>query len=141
MSEKRPTSAGGKQYLMIIVDDYSRMEWPYFLERKSNVPTYFERLMGDVSATGVPSTVWCVCSDNATKFVRAEFVELLDRGIRREYIPVGLPDHNGMVERHIAMTLELTMASCLEASRLFGDTRSPATGPSGPWRASTRATC
>ena len=33
LSGERPTSAGGAQY-MKIVDDYSWMGWPYFLERK-----------------------------------------------------------------------------------------------------------
>ena len=56
-------------------------------------------------------------------------MELLDRrAIRRKYIPVGSPTHNGVVE-HIAMTLDLAMASCPEAPRLFGDTRLPSTGP------------
>ena len=45
------------------------------------------------------------------------------------YIPVGSSKHNGVVERHISMTLELAMTSCLEAPRLFGDTKLPSTGP------------
>ena len=68
--------------------------------------------------------------DNGTEFVRTEFVELPDRrGIHREYIPVGVPEQNVVVERHIAVTLEFAMASCLEAPRLFGDSRLPSTGP------------
>ena len=129
LSGKRPTSAAGAQYLMI-VDDYSRIRWPYFLERKSDVPAAFARFLADVNATGVSSTVECVRSDNGTEFVRVEFVKLLDhRGIQREYIPVSSPKHNGVVEQHIAMTLELARASCLEAPRLFGDARLPSTGP------------
>ena len=30
LSGQQPRSAGGVEYLMIIVDDYSRMGWPYF---------------------------------------------------------------------------------------------------------------
>ena len=105
---------------MIIEDDYSRVGWPYFLKRKSDTPVAFERFLADVNATGVPSIVECVRSHNATEFVWAELVELLDRrGIRREYIPVGLPKQNDVVDRHIAMTLE----------GLFGDMRLPATRP------------
>ena len=130
LSRKRPTSAGGAQYLMTIVDDYSRMGWPYFLKRKSDVPTAFERFLADVNATRIPSTVECVRSDNGAELVRAEFVELLDRrGLSREYILVGLPKHNGVVERHIAMTVEFARISWLEAPRLFGDARLPSTGP------------
>ena len=31
LSGQQPRSAGGAEYLMMIVDDYSRMGWPYFL--------------------------------------------------------------------------------------------------------------
>ena len=85
LSGKRPTSAGGAQYLMMIVDDYSRMECPYLQTRKSNIPAALQRFLTEVNATGVPSTVACVRSDNGPECVRAEFVELLDRrGIRYE---------------------------------------------------------
>ncbi|CAN0487258.1 unnamed protein product, partial [Laminaria digitata] len=50
-------------------------------------------------------------------------------GIRREYTPVASPKHDGVVERRIACTLELAMASCLEAKRLFDGEKLPATGP------------
>ena len=99
------------------------------MKRKPDVQAAFVRFLTDVNATGVPSTVECVRSDNDTEFVRPEFVKRLDRrGIRREYVPVRSPKHNGVVDRHIAMTLELTMASRLEARRLFGGARLPPTG-------------
>ena len=66
--------------------------------------------------------------DNGTEFTKPEFVALLnDRGIGREYTPVNPPDHDGVVERQIAMTLELAMASRLEAPRWFGDAKMPPT--------------
>ena len=140
LSGKLPTSAGGAQYLIMIVDDYWRMGCPYFLKRKSDVSAVFARFLADVNATDVPSTVECVRSDDRTELVRAEFVELLDpRGIRCEYILVGSPKHNGVVERHIAMALELAMASCLEDPRSFGDARLPSTGPL--WAEACKYTC
>ena len=94
----------------------------------------------DVNATGVSSTVECVRSDNGTEFVRAEVVELVDRrGIRREYIPVGSPKYNGVVERHKTMTLELTMGSSLDAFRLFDDARLSSTGPL--WAEACKCAC
>ena len=128
LSGKQPTSAGGAQYLMMIVDDYSRMGWPYFLKRKSDVPVAFAGFLADINAKGVPSIVECLRSDNGTEFVKPEFVAMLNaRGIRREYTPVGSPKHDGVVERRIAMTLELGMASRLEAPRLFHDAKLPPT--------------
>ena len=49
------------------------------------------------------------------------------RGIRREYTPVKSPKHDGVVERRVAMTLELAIASSLEAPSLFGDAKMPQT--------------
>ena len=116
--------------MMMIVDDYSRMGWPYFLKRKSDVPMAFAGFLADVNAKGVPSIVEYIRSDNGTEFTKPEFVALLnERGIRREYTPVNSPKHDGVVERRIAMTLELAMASRLEAPRLFRDAQMPPTQP------------
>ena len=110
-SGQQPRSAGGAQYLMMIVDDYSRVGWPYFLKRKSKVLIAFAGFRADINATGAPSTVECIRSDNGTAFTKSEFVALLnERGIRREYKPVNSPKHDGVVERRIPMTLELAMA-------------------------------
>ena len=130
LSGKQPTSAGGAEYLMMIVDDYSRLGWPYFLRRKSDVPEVFAAFLADINAKGRPSIVECLRSDNGTEFLKAQFVAMLNHyGIRREHTPVGSPKHDGVVERRIAMTLELAMASRLEAPRLFGDAKMPSTQP------------
>ena len=105
LSGQQFTSAGGAQYLMV-VDDYSRMECPYFLKRKSDVPLAFAGFLADINARGAPSIVECIHSDNGTEFTKPEFAALLnERGIRREYTPVNSPKHDGVVERRIAMTL------------------------------------
>ena len=130
LSGQQPRSAGGAQYLMMIVDDYSRTEWPYFLKRKSDVPMASASFLADINARGTPSIVECIRSDNVGEFTKPEFVALFnDRGIRREYTPVNSPKHDGVVERRIAMTLELGMAPRLVASRLFGDAKRPPTQP------------
>ena len=130
LSRQQPRSAGGAEYIMIIVDDYSRMGWPYFLNRKSDVPMAFVGLLADIIARGTPSIVECIRSDNDTEYTKPKFVALFNnRGICREYTPVNPPKHDGVVERRIAMTVELAMASRLEAPRLFGDAKMPPTQP------------
>ena len=127
---QQPRSAVGAEYLMMFVDDCSRKGWPYFFKRKSDVPMAFAGSLADINARGTPSIVECIRSDNGTEFTKPEFVALLnDRGIRREYTPVNSPKHDGVVERRIAMTLELAMASRLEAPRLFSDAKTPPTQP------------
>ena len=115
---------------MMIVDDYSRMGWPYFFKRKSDVPMAFAGFPADINARGTPSIVECIRSGNGTEFTKPEFVAILtDRGTRREYTPVNSPKHDGVGERRIAMTLKLAMASRLEAPRLFGDAKMTPTQP------------
>lgn len=56
-------------------------------------------------------------------------MELLDRrGIRREYTLVASTKHNGVAEQKIAGTLELSIASCLNVSRLFDAATLQSTG-------------
>ena len=128
LSGQPPRSAGSAEYLMMIVDDYSRMRWPYFFKRKCDVPMGFTVFLADINARGTLSIVECIRSDNGTESIQPEFVALFsNRGIRREYTPVNCPKHDGVVERQIAMTLELAMASRLEAPRLFRDAKMPPT--------------
>ena len=99
LSGQQHTSAGGAQYLMMIVDDYPWMGWPYFLKRKSDVPMAFAGFLTDFKASGASSIVECIRSDNGTGSSRPLFVSLLNaRGIRREYTPVNSPKHDGVVE-------------------------------------------
>ncbi|CAM9512874.1 unnamed protein product, partial [Laminaria digitata] len=108
LSGKRPPSAGGALYLMMIVDDFSRFGWPYFLKKKSDAALVFAAFLAYIRADGCPSVVACVRSDNGTEFLSTEFVAMLDsHGIRREYMPVASPKHDGVVERRIACMLEL----------------------------------
>ena len=128
LSGQQSTSAGGAQFLMMIVDHYSRLGWSYCLKWKSDVPKAFAVFLADINAKGVPSVVECLCSDNGTEFTKAEFVELLNRhGIRREHRDVN--SHDGVVERRIAMTLEHAMVSRLDDPRPIGDARMPVMQP------------
>ena len=123
-SGKQPTSAGGAEYLMMIVDDYSRLGWPYFLKRKSDVPNVLAGFLADINAKSRPSTVEYLRSDNGSELFIPEFVAMLNHhGIRREHTTVGSPKHDGVVERRIAITLGLAVASRLEPPRLLGDAR------------------
>ena len=100
VSGQQPRSAGGVGYLMMIVDDYWRIGWPYLLKRKSDVPMAFTGFLADTNARGTPSIVECIRSDNGTSFTKPDYVPFLDdRGIRRYYTPVNSPKHDGVVER------------------------------------------
>ena len=78
LSGKRPSTSGGHHYLMMIVDDFSRFGWTYFLKEKSDVPAGFTGFLADIRAQGIPSIVECLRSENITGFPKGEFVTLLD---------------------------------------------------------------
>jgi hypothetical protein len=40
----RVRSMGGKWYVLVIIDDYSRYSWVFFLESKDEVFEYFQSL-------------------------------------------------------------------------------------------------
>ena len=94
------------------------------------MPAVFAGFLADTRAQGTPSVVECLRSDNGTEFTKGEFVTPLDHHrIRREYTPVDSPKYDGVVGRRIAVYLEASMASCLEAPRLFGGVHLQPTGP------------
>lgn len=114
LSEKRLRSPGSEGCLMMIVDDFSRIAWPYFLKKKSAVPAVFARFLLGILAQGTPSTVKRLDSDNRTQCTNQEFVALPDHHrIRCECTPVDSSKHNGVAEHGIAITVELAMASRL----------------------------
>lgn len=129
-SPQRPVSAGDVQFLIVIFDDYSQKGRPYFLKRKSDVPMAVAGVVVDINANGVSSIVRCVIWENGTEFSKPEIVAWLNEpGIRRKCSLVGFPKHYGVVERWIAMTLGLGMASRFDDAVLFGEFNMPPTQP------------
>ena len=63
---KLPASFGRHQYPMMIVDDFSRFGWTYFLKEKSDVPAVFTGFLADIRAEGTSTIVECLRSDNGT---------------------------------------------------------------------------
>jgi hypothetical protein len=41
----RVRSAGGKQYVLVVVDDYSRYEWVFFIEEKREMFGFVQDLV------------------------------------------------------------------------------------------------
>jgi transposase InsO family protein len=77
----RVRSMGGKWYVLVIVDDYSRYSWVFFLESKDEVFEHFWNL--DLSLSNEhPNCLKAIRSDNRTKFRNASFNQFcLEHGI------------------------------------------------------------
>jgi transposase InsO family protein len=74
-------SMGGKWYVLVIVDDYSRYSWVFFLESKDEVFEHFQSLALRLNNEH-PNCLKVIHSDNGTEFRNASFDEFcLEHGI------------------------------------------------------------
>ena len=73
LSGKPPPSAAGMMFLMMVADDFSRLDWSYFL-KKSYTAFVFAKCLADIRADCCSSVVERVNSGNDSEFLSAEFV-------------------------------------------------------------------
>ena len=92
-------SIGGNKYGPVIVDDYSRFTWVFFVYDKSEVQgkvkTFIRRAQREFRLP-----IKKVRSDNGTEFCNTNVEEFLDEeGIKHEFSAPYTPQQNGVVER------------------------------------------
>jgi hypothetical protein len=81
----RVRSMGGKWYVLVIVDDYSRYSWVFFLESKDQVFEHF-RLLALMLNNEHPNCLKAFHSENGTEFRNASFDEFcLEHGIDQQF--------------------------------------------------------
>jgi transposase InsO family protein len=81
----RVRSMGGKWYVLVIVDDYSRYSWVFFLESKDQVFEHF-RLLALMLNNEHPNCLKAFRSENGTEFRNASFDEFcLEHGIDQQF--------------------------------------------------------
>jgi transposase InsO family protein len=94
----RVRSMGGKWYVLVIVDDYSRYSWVFFLESKDEVFKHFQSLALRLNNEH-PNFLKVICSDNVTEFRNASFDEFcLEHGIDHQFSALRVPQQNGVME-------------------------------------------
>jgi transposase InsO family protein len=77
----RVRSMGGKWYVLVIVDDYSRYSWVFFLESKDEVFQHFWSLALRLNNRH-PNCLKAICSDNGSEFSNASFNQFcLEHGV------------------------------------------------------------
>ncbi|KAI3746522.1 hypothetical protein L6452_08956 [Arctium lappa] len=95
----RTQSVGGKKYVLVIVDDYSRYTWVKFLRSKDET---LELLITFLKTTKVKMQrqVKFLRTDNGTEFKNNIVDEYLESvGISHQYYAARTPEQNGVVER------------------------------------------
>jgi transposase InsO family protein len=94
----RVHSMGGKWYVLVIVDDYSRYSWVFYLESKDEVFKQFQRL--DLRLNNEYSNyLKAIHSDNGTEFRNASFNQFcLEHGVDQQFSAPRVPQQNGVME-------------------------------------------
>ncbi|CAM9911303.1 unnamed protein product, partial [Sphacelaria rigidula] len=89
-------SRGGKSYMMIVRDDYSRQTRSFFLRTKDEPVQYFSKYIAEIH----PRKIEKVRNDGGGEFLEGAFEELCDREkIKQEKTTADSPQFNGAAER------------------------------------------
>ncbi|KAK1620500.1 hypothetical protein QYE76_026017 [Lolium multiflorum] len=92
-------SLGAKKHCLVIVDDYSRYTWVYFLKTKDETQKIFIDFATEVQRQH-NLLIMAIRSDNDSEFKNYTLNDFLsDEGIRHQYSAAYNPQQNGVVER------------------------------------------
>jgi transposase InsO family protein len=107
LGPSRVRSMGGKWYVLVIVDDYSRYFWVFFLESKDEVFEHFQLLAFRLNNKH-PNCLKVIHSNNKTEFRNASFDEFcLEHGIDQQFSAPCVPQQNGVMERKNRTLVEM----------------------------------
>jgi hypothetical protein len=90
---------GGSKYGLVIVDDFSRFTWVFFLQDKSKTQGTLKRFLRRAQ-NEFELKVKKIRSDNGSEFKNLQVEEFLEEeGIKHEFFNPYTPQQNGVVER------------------------------------------
>nr|GEX14235.1 retrovirus-related Pol polyprotein from transposon TNT 1-94 [Tanacetum cinerariifolium] len=102
----RVVSINGKRYVLMIVEDYSRYTWVYFLRTKDVTPEVIKNFLKKIYVR-LQAPVIIVRTNNGTEFKNHVLKEYFDSvGITYETSTTKTPQQNGVVERRNCMLVE-----------------------------------
>ncbi|XP_070052227.1 uncharacterized protein [Nicotiana tomentosiformis] len=95
----RVARRGGKKYIFVIVDDYSRFTWTMFLITKDETFEVFVAFVKKIQVK-MGNNIACIRFDHGTEFDNAKFDEFYtENGITHNFSAPRTPQQNGVVER------------------------------------------
>lgn len=104
---------------MVIVDDYTRLTWVYFLKEKSEAFEKFKTYKVLVE-NETDLKIKCPRSDNGGEFTSKEFIQFCENhGIKREFSAPKTTQQNGVVERK-KITVQEAARTMLNEAKLIG---------------------
>ncbi|XP_021825771.1 uncharacterized protein LOC110766715 [Prunus avium] len=103
-------SLGGKKYILVLVDDFSRFTWVIFLQDKTEAFNSFHVLykliMNEKHETN--SCIIRLRTDHGTEFENQAFSNFCsEKGIKHEFSAPITPQQNGVVERKNRVLLDM----------------------------------
>ena len=107
-------SLGGNKYGLVIVDDFSRYTWVFFLDDKSKVVDIF-KTFAKRAQTEYEVSLKHIRSDNGTEFKNTHIEDFLDAyGFTHEFSAAYTPQQNGVVERKNRTLIEMARTMLAE---------------------------
>ncbi|KAJ0888369.1 putative RNA-directed DNA polymerase [Helianthus annuus] len=99
-------SIGRKAYCLVIVDDYSRYTWVYFLSHKNETAVLVKQFI-TLAENQASTKVKVIRSDNGTEFKNVILDTFcVDKGIDRQFSAPRTPQQNGVAERRNRTLIE-----------------------------------
>jgi transposase InsO family protein len=93
-------SAGGKRYVLVVVDDYSRYAWEFFLEDKGETFGFVRDLVLRLRNERHGDAIRAIRSDNGSEFRNSHFETFChDLGLEHQFSSPYTSPQNGVVER------------------------------------------
>ena len=101
-------SIGGNSYCLVVVDDFSRFTWVFFLQDKSETSGIFKRF-AKRAQNEFETPIKKIRSDNGTEFKNTNIEDYCDEiGIKHELSATYTPQQNGIVERKNRTLIEMS---------------------------------
>ncbi|GKF22289.1 retrovirus-related pol polyprotein from transposon TNT 1-94 [Tanacetum coccineum] len=95
----RVASVNGKKYILVIVDDFSRFTWVYFLRSKDETPEIIKKFIAQAQLN-YKAKVCKIRTDNGTEFKNATLKAYYEKlGIMQQFSIARTPQQNGVVEQ------------------------------------------
>nr|GEZ46712.1 putative ribonuclease H-like domain-containing protein [Tanacetum cinerariifolium] len=95
----RVASINGKKYILVIVDDYPRYTWVYFLHSKDETPEIIKKCIAQAQLN-YKAKICKIHTDNGTEFKNVNLKAYYENlGIMQQFSTARTPHQNRVVER------------------------------------------
>jgi len=100
------TSLGGRKYTLVVIDDYSRFTWVFFLKAKNDTPSVLISFMKQIQ-NEFDKVIAGIRSDHGTEFDCLPIEEFCEKhGIFHNFSAPRTPQQNGIAERRNRTLIE-----------------------------------